>query len=362
MLFSSLALSILFARAGFGLQVTEGSPCEEKCLKPARNTTPDDIVCRDFEFNERPGSNFQECVKCELKSPYSRLRTFEQFDTDVKWGLYNLRYAFSSCVFGYPEEKTQALSTPCQVACDSLGPAIKSNLVDPGPSNMHYFCGMKVFDDGIITKCASCFNLTDSEKYLANFIEAIRQGCHANLPNNVPFIIDPDRIFKAKLLPPKFKFPKVEGPAKPKSQVKNLVLIIVFSILGFLLLMVCACAGCIFYICRRRRKAKRRNQPTYLHERWDDTSIMSPVHRQLRRSWGEPSPYQPEFTGPYAEYGNQNYASTNEAPQDIKYPVEAYAMDTHPSTTPQFATVSPKSKLSSPKLSAAPPPRKSTNG
>ncbi|OJD19895.1 hypothetical protein AJ78_00089 [Emergomyces pasteurianus Ep9510] len=358
MLISSLVLSFFFAREGFGLQVTGGSSCESSCLRPSWNTTPDAIVCHDPQYTSPPGTYFEECVKCELRSTFFRSRSFETYDTDVKWGLYNLRYALSTCIFDFPEEKPGSLSSPCQVTCEPLRPAIEHKLLSPNPENMLDFCGMGVFDDGVITQCTACYNLTDHERYLANFLEAVREGCHANLPNGVPFIIDPNKIFGTELLPPNTDIPRIDAPGTGKRNLKNLILIIVLPIIGFLLLLICACGACVFCIHRRRRKAKRRNQPAYLHERWNDTGIMSPVYNHLRRSWGEPSPYQPEFTGPYSGYPNQTHTHPADAPQDIKYPPEAYAME---STSQQFATVSPKIGMETPKLFPAPLPRKSMN-
>lgn len=295
----------------------------------------------------------------------------------------NLRYLLSACIFNFPEKKEDSVSSPCQVTCDPLGEAIKHLLLSPTPENMLDFCGMGVFDDGVITQCAACYNLTETQKYLGNcmapsfpltsleiyvwlllinskhlVVESIREGCHAHLPNGVPFVLDPNKIFDTEPLPPNTDVPKINAPGTAKKNIKNLILVIVLPIVGFLLLAACACGACVFCIQRRRRKAKRRSQPSYLHERWNDTGIMSPVHNHLRRSWGEPSPYQPEFTGPYAEYPNQNHMSAFGTPQDIKYPPETHAME---STSPQFATVSPKSVMETPKLFPAPPPRKSMN-
>ncbi|EEQ87975.1 hypothetical protein RJZ56_002636 [Blastomyces dermatitidis] len=358
LLLSSLILSFLFARKGAGLQVTEGSPCESTCRRTSTNTT-DAVVCLDHQYNSPPGTYFEECVKCELRSTYFRSRSFETHDTDVNWGLYNLRYALSTCVFDFPVEKPDSMSSPCRVTCDQLGEAIKFHLLSPTPENMLDFCGMGVFDDGVITQCAACYNLTETEKYLGNFVEAIREGCHANLPNGVPFMLDPNKVFDTEPLPANTNIPQITDGETDKKNMKNLILVIVLPIIGFLLLLACACGACIFCVHRRRRKAKRKNQPTYLHERWNDTGIMSPVRNHLRRSWGEPSPYQPEFTGPCADYPNQAYPNTAaEAPQDVKYPPETYAME---STSQQYATVSPKSDMSTPKLFPPPPPRKSMN-
>ncbi|OJD25161.1 hypothetical protein ACJ73_03478 [Blastomyces percursus] len=379
MLLSSLILTFLFARKGVGLRVTEGSPCESTCRRTSTNTT-DAVVCLDHQYNSPPGTYFEER---EMGTMYVQIGRSSHYDAAIAdASADNLRYALSTCAFDFPVENPDSMSSPCRVTCDQLGEAIKFHLLSPTPENMLDFCGMGVFDDGVITQCAACYNLTETEKYLGNCMvpspskflkwthilltsskqpvfEAIREGCHANLPNGVPFMLDPNKIFDTEPLPANTDIAQITDGETGKKNVKNLILVIVLPIIGFLLLLVCACGACIFCVHRRRRKAKRNNQPTYLHERWNDTGIMSPVRNHLRRSWGEPSPYQPEFTRPYADYPNQTYAnSAAEAQHDVKYPPETYAME---STPQQYATVSPKSDMSTPKLSPPPPPRKSIN-
>ncbi|PGH12510.1 hypothetical protein AJ79_04254 [Helicocarpus griseus UAMH5409] len=369
MLLSSLALLSLFAGRGLGYRVTPGSPCESICLRPSRNTTADGIVCSDDDFSSPPGTYFQECVKCLLRSPYFIRVGFEDSESDVEWGLYNLRYAVSSCIFGYPEEKLKGYSTPCQVTCELLRPAFGLNLLDPGVRNMYDHCGMGAFDDGVIDQCAFCFNMTESERYIGNFVEAVRDGCHAKVPDNVSFPVDPNRIFDVEPLPPTTDFPKLIPPGQEKPKMKNLILIIVFPILGFLFLLACASGACVFFILRRRRTAKRKSQPNHLHERWNDTGIMTPVdNKQLHRSWGEPSPYPPEITGSYPGYPKQEYTSPSGSQQDIKYPPdvkcqsETYAGESNSSSsaTPQLATVLSRNGNGSPQLSST-PKRKPSN-
>ncbi|KAK2809223.1 hypothetical protein FQN50_004059 [Emmonsiellopsis sp. PD_5] len=360
MLFAFLPLTLFLVRAVSGLRVTAGSPCENVCGNTA-NTTGDEIVCNDYQYDSLPGSQFKDCVSCSLESSYFNSKSEE---SDPKWGLYNLRYTFSSCVYGIPAVK-QSLSTPCQVACESLKDSLKLNLVEPTGRNMHDFCGMGAFADNIVTRCAACYNYTEDERILANFVETIRQGCGAKVAENTPFIIEPDKIFNTELLEPRPSTAPVSPPSTIQRGVKNLILVIVLPILAFLLILLGLCIGCIFCIHRRRRRrAKRHSQPSHLHERWNDTSMMTPVHDQLRRSWGNPSPYQAEFQeAPYMEYQPADYAPGGGVQQDVKYPPEAYMMETSPSsvTTPQFATASPTQETAVPKLFPPPPPRKSVD-
>ncbi|KMU78979.1 hypothetical protein CISG_07622 [Coccidioides immitis RMSCC 3703] len=165
MFYRLLALFYLFVFTALGLRVTPGSPCEEKCGPVTTNTTGADVVCRDYEYSRKPeGVVFQDCVKCELRSTFEHRRSYQ---SDLKWGLYNLRYAFSSCIYAFPVSK-QSLSTPCQVTCDSLMDAVKYQLLNPVPQEAYDFCGMDSFSDDFVTKCALCYSLTDDEKLIGN--------------------------------------------------------------------------------------------------------------------------------------------------------------------------------------------------
>lgn len=69
-----------------GLRTTSGSPCEDKCNRfgPATNTTTSEIVCLDRQYNQTKGQDFEECISCQLTSPYVDAHSGE---TDVNWGL-----------------------------------------------------------------------------------------------------------------------------------------------------------------------------------------------------------------------------------------------------------------------------------
>ncbi|KAL1961075.1 hypothetical protein VTO42DRAFT_4963 [Malbranchea cinnamomea] len=328
----ALTLSSILARPAYSLRVASGSPCWDTCSKPSVNTTGDDIVCRDYMFSEEEeGRRFEECVSCELESTHF-LKRYDE--TDVEWGLYNLRYAVSTCIFGYPVEK-QSLSTPCQVSCESLKDAIAYGLKRPNGFTAYDFCDLDSFDDNVVTKCAECYSQTADEKYMANFIEAIRQGCHNKVEPGFSFMIDPSRIFNTAKIPPSTESSAHDsedggGSGKPK----NLVLIIVLPIVGFLLLLACFGCCCFFLIRRRRRKAKRYSHSQHLYERWNDTSIMTPFPGGLQKLWsGNPAmnPIQPPQS-PYSTYDPRSYGQQQQQPGDIKYPPEAYVMGTSPST------------------------------
>ena len=76
---------LLFSASGiYGLQVTPNSPCKSKCATGNAQTTEKSIVCLDSDFSTGTGSQFQQCVECELGSTAADPKTGT---TDVMWGL-----------------------------------------------------------------------------------------------------------------------------------------------------------------------------------------------------------------------------------------------------------------------------------
>ena len=71
----------------------------------------------------------------------------------------NLRYTFTSCVYGYPKSVSN-ISTQCTVNCQPLDRALEFDLTDPGANNFYTWCGTSSFADNGITKCEKCYNFT----------------------------------------------------------------------------------------------------------------------------------------------------------------------------------------------------------
>ncbi|KAL2013298.1 hypothetical protein VTN00DRAFT_823 [Thermoascus crustaceus] len=281
---ASLVFLFSLAPATVALRVTPGSPCEGKCTEKSTNTTTAQIVCLDSQYGStETGANFQSCLECELRSTYGNPQTGE---TDVSWGLYNLRYAFSTCVYGYPGSQGNT-STPCLVSCQPMFSAIEYDLQSPNSVIFDTFCGVPSFADNLIDMCEFCYSLTSTQRFLANFLQAVRYGCRYQTPSGSSFAIDPDRIFNTTVLPSSTA-PITTGSSAPSSGgVKNLTLVIALPIVGFVILLCATCAGCFFLIRYRRKKARARSHSQYLHARSYDTTITTPG----QASWGEPSPY-----------------------------------------------------------------------
>lgn len=184
---SRWAALLLLAQLSSGLRTTPGSPCESSC-SPSNDTLGSEIVCLDHEYSTTAkGRKFKDCVGCQLESTF-----FDDVSkqSDVEWGLCtfclldkivavveltgrhldNLRYAFSSCVYGIPE-KVANISNPCPVACDQVEGPATYDLDNPTGENLESWCNTATFADNEITACEECYNLTSdsgSQMYIAN--------------------------------------------------------------------------------------------------------------------------------------------------------------------------------------------------
>lgn len=131
------------------------------------------------------------------------------------------------------------------------------------------------------------------------------------------FAIKPTRIFNESVLP-SATAPITTSTASASHPIKNLTLVIVLPIIGFLILLSLTCAGCFCLIRHRRKKAKARGQSQHLHARWNDTTISTPGQR---RSWNETTPYPNMRTSP--GYGpGFGFADYNGQRQDVGFSVK----------------------------------------
>lgn len=165
MLISAILLSLLVVAPATALQVTPHSPCTDRCGANVGRMTPDEIVCFDQDFGAHGthnGSVFEDCVSCELESTFNDQITFQ---SDVYWGLFNLRYAWSVCVLGFPAQVI-GLSNQCLASCTQFNSSVESRLLDPISGEMYQWCN--TLSDPDVTACASCLNLTDNERLMGN--------------------------------------------------------------------------------------------------------------------------------------------------------------------------------------------------
>ncbi|KAI0434753.1 hypothetical protein F5Y09DRAFT_216951 [Xylaria sp. FL1042] len=167
------------------LQVTPNSPCASFCIDSdgddvsdpnSSTTTNSDITCYDSKYTSSPaGQKFQRCMSCLQDSTFS-----QGSETDQLWFLYNLRYAFDNCIFGFPHA-VGIPSTPCSTstACGALRSALTEGDLSPDHPDYSY-CDV---DGGTITssslqKCTSCVGASEDQGFLVNYLIALEAGCN----------------------------------------------------------------------------------------------------------------------------------------------------------------------------------------
>lgn len=179
--FSLLGLLVPYSIA---LQVTPNSPCATFCLDSeaddvsdpnSSTTTNEDTTCYDSEYTSTSaGRKFQRCMSCLQDSTFS-----QGTENDQAWFLYNLRYTFDNCVFGFPNA-TGIPSSPCSTstACGSLESALTEG--DLSPSNPDYsYCDVDggVMTSSSVTTCMSCVGASADQGVLVNSLVALKAGC-----------------------------------------------------------------------------------------------------------------------------------------------------------------------------------------
>ena len=106
----SVALGLLIPSLTYGLLVNPSSPCADQCGNVLDSTSGSEISCEDANYGSAVyGGTFKTCLTCELSSTYVDPSTKY---SDLQFGLYNLRFALSWCLFGW-ENNTSVLNTPC---------------------------------------------------------------------------------------------------------------------------------------------------------------------------------------------------------------------------------------------------------
>ncbi|KAN0103309.1 hypothetical protein V8E51_011622 [Hyaloscypha variabilis] len=149
------------------------SPCAIQCGNVQGTTTGSDIVCNNGDFTSTPvGITFQSCVTCQLGSTYVAPGTNVP---DLQLGLYNLRYAVSWCLFGYPNN-TNVGNTPCitSTACQPLESAIEFDSLSSQASEYGYCALMNTVS---VPKCNACLAVQTNQFYINNFVIALAGAC-----------------------------------------------------------------------------------------------------------------------------------------------------------------------------------------
>lgn len=166
----SLALSAVHA-----LKVPPGSPCATVCGNVQDRTNKTDIVCEQSEYaTTDAGKMFEDCLSCMSTSTY----TDDGQNTDLQWMLYNLRYAVSYCVFGYPDNRKNVGSSPCMTSegCGHYEDPIKYKNLSLDTTAYEYCDAWPGDETFRIDRCQECLHL-EGDEFMANYMIALEAGC-----------------------------------------------------------------------------------------------------------------------------------------------------------------------------------------
>ncbi|TVY84303.1 hypothetical protein LSUE1_G002728, partial [Lachnellula suecica] len=243
----SLVLLVAFASSGTALEALTNSPCAVQCGNVLGGTSGADIACQDSAYGTTPGLTFQTCTNCQLTSNYVDPVTKQ---TDLQWALYNLRYAVSWCLFGYPNN-TQVGDSPCvtSTACGQLQGAIEYDSLSSA-AGAYSFCPL--YTPTLVNKCTNCTSLQTSEFYLTNFAIVLDAACQQQ-PSSGATISVSGNIFSNTLV-------QISNPTSSSTSTYNgssggLSLGAKIGIAVGALLLALGIAGfCIVWNGRRRRR------------------------------------------------------------------------------------------------------------
>lgn len=245
-------LALVLSYNVIALQVTPNSPCSSVCLDSSTldrsdpnssNTESSDIVCDDVALNSTStGSKWKQCMTCLQTS------TFEQgSESDQYWFIYNLRFSFDQCVYGFPND-TGSGSNPCvtSTACGALRSGLEDGDLSTTGSQYGY-C-----DDGSVTgefynACLTCVGSGGDTRYVANALVALQAGC-LQRPNVTSKLGLSDSVFSPRIV--KIVDPSTQDDSADSVQLSTAAIAGIAIGAAVLLLVIAA----IIFIRIRRRK------------------------------------------------------------------------------------------------------------
>ncbi|KAI1367476.1 hypothetical protein F5Y08DRAFT_67771 [Xylaria arbuscula] len=256
--FSRLACLLgLLIPYSVALQVTPNSPCSSFCIDSegddvsdpnSSTTTNKDITCYDSKYTSTPaGQKFQRCISCLQDSTFSQGE-----ESDQLWFLYNLRYTFDNCIFGFPHA-VGIPSTPCSTstACGSLQNALTQDGLSSDSLDYSY-CDV---DGGVITsselaKCTSCVGASEDQGFLVNYLIALEAGCNQRPEAGIAIGLT-DTVFSATTISATKGSSKDSEDGQAALPTTTIVGIAVGASVVVLL------AAGLFFVCFRKRRNRR---------------------------------------------------------------------------------------------------------
>ncbi|SPJ83636.1 related to exo-alpha-sialidase / neuraminidase [Fusarium torulosum] len=256
-----IIISLFLLVSATALQVTPNSPCAQFCFDSSNTnsseTRGDEIVCNDDDFKRKAeGQKFQRCLACLQDS------TFKQGnESDQDWFLYNMRYSFDYCIFGYPNA-TDIPSGPCitSEACGPIGNALKKGITEPDDREQYGYCDTddKAMLGDAVAKCQACVKADSTHTIISNFLVALDAGCQQRPKPGTPIGLN-DTVFSERtisILDPSASVVPGDSHDLPNTSIAAIAV----GAFAFLLIS----AGCIFMQHRKRSKNSAHNRRSSL--------------------------------------------------------------------------------------------------
>ncbi|GJN85945.1 hypothetical protein PLIIFM63780_009521 [Purpureocillium lilacinum] len=262
---AALFLLLAETRLLHALQVTPGSHCATYCLdSPGGNpfkasdstTNTTDISCRDRDYSTTDkGIKFKTCLDCLQNSS-----KVDKDESDLKWYIYNLRYALATCLFAEPHAlPNYTLDSTCNIdqACKPLKDPLTADGFDPVPKQTSGYCTANdgTFMGSHLSSCISCLQATEGQVYLSNFMIALQAGCQQD-PQDGSTLNLSGSVFTTSavnMTSSKTNDDQDKGGSLPPSAIAGIVVGIVLIFLA---------AICLFAVHWRREKTR---------DAWDDS-------------------------------------------------------------------------------------------
>lgn len=296
LLASILALQVLTPT--LALQVTPNSGCASVCVDYAgadpsdpnvSNTYGSDIVCNDADYSTTAvGQKFQTCINCLQNSTATG-----SGETDESWFLYNIRFAFNTCMFN-SANASDVVSTPCILSsvCSPLQGAMESEMDDYSVPLQYSYCSANgtTFASTYFDSCQSCLRDNDDTYYLSNFLTALLAGC-SQQPANGSLLGLNGTLFEdnqVQIVAPIVATPKTSRKILTRGAITGIV------VAGIVVLLITA--ACAFICTKKRQNRARLAQlQSPLHSRFGAENISAPSDG----AWT--SPDSPPMRGMYKE-------------------------------------------------------------
>ncbi|KAK3898153.1 hypothetical protein C8A05DRAFT_47447 [Staphylotrichum tortipilum] len=280
------------------LQVTANSPCSAVCRDSldldasdpnSSNTRNSDITCLDAAYSSAAGNKFKNCMTCLQTSTFS-----QGSESDTMWFLYNMRYAVSYCIFGFPNA-TDIASTPCSTikACGHLDVSMEHGIKDPSSTTAYSYCKAgtgAAMDSANFESCIPCIAAEGKTNYLVNYLVGLEAGCRQQPAPGVLLGLNDTVFANAQITivdPTTLKqnnTPKSEGLGIPV-----IVGIVAAAVAAILI------AGATTFICLRKRnnrRARANAEADYYgdHRHRSSMSFQCQTHMVSPRFWPAAGP------------------------------------------------------------------------